>query len=294
MRVTETLAEVARELAGAGVEGARVEAELLVASVLGLLDAPRSAFYAEAARALSAAEARTLAALLLRRRAGEPVQYLVGRAWFRELSLVVGRGVLIPRPETEGLAGEVIAWLARVPTGTPTVLDLGTGTGCIALAVAAECPRARVVGSELSLAALAYARRNRTRVERSHPGAAERVRWLAADGFSAFRPGPRFDVVVSNPPYVSEADRARLPREVREHEPAAALFGGTDGLAVLAAIVERAGAFLRPGGLLALEVGDGQADNVAARIAAGCTFGPARVAPDLAGTPRVVTAERRG
>jgi release factor glutamine methyltransferase len=297
MRVAETLAGAARELAAAGVESHRVEAEWLVASVLGLIDAPRSALFQDPDRALSIAQARTLAALLLRRMAGEPVQYLVGRAWFRELSLDVGRGVLIPRPETEVLAGEVIAWLgARAGAGrgaAPRVFDLGTGSGCIALAVAAECPAARVLGSDLSLAALRYARRNRTRVEGSHPGTAARVAWLAADGFAAFRDAPCFDAVVSNPPYVGEGELPTLQREVREHEPAAALVAGRGGLAILEAVVERAGVFLRPGGLLALEVGDGQADNVAARIAACPLFGPARVTRDLAGTPRVVMAELR-
>ena len=296
MRVGETLAEAARELAAGGVESARVEAEWLVASVLGLLDAPRAALFQARERELSTAQARTLAVLLLRRLAGEPVQYLVGRAWFRELALEVGRGVLIPRPETEVLAGEVLAWLAAPGGGgraaAPRVFDLGTGSGCIALAVAAECPRARVVGGELSPAALRYARRNRARVEAVHPGTAARVAWLAADGFAALRPGPVFDAVVSNPPYVDDADLPGLQREVRDHEPAAALAGGRGGLAVLAAVVDGAAAFLRPGGLLALEVGATQADNVAARIAAAGAYGPARTVADLAGRPRVVTAER--
>jgi release factor glutamine methyltransferase len=301
MRVGKVLAGAARELAAAGVESPRPEAELLVASVLGLIEEPRAALYRDPGREVGTAQARTLAALVLRRLAGEPVQYVVGRAWFRDLTLEVGRGVLIPRPETEVLAGEAIAWLGRTGRGGagpssgagPVVLDLGTGSGCIALAMAVECPGARLIGSELSLASLRYAVRNRARTEVRHPGTAPRVSYLAADGFTALRPGPLFDVVVGNPPYVAEGELAALPREVREHEPAAALVAGHDGLAALVGIVERAPAYLRPGGLLALEVGEGQADNVAARCARHGEYRPARIVRDLAGRARVVTAERR-
>jgi release factor glutamine methyltransferase len=309
MKLGETLAGVARELAGGGVESPRVEAEILLASVLGALDAPRASLFAEAERELSSAQARTLAALVLTRLSGVPVQYVVGRAWFRDLTLEVGRGVLVPRPETEILAGEVIAWLGRRSAArgsdarrgpdsargpdSPLVLDLGTGSGAIALAVAAEFSPARVVASDLSPAALAYARRNRERVERSFPGTAARVLPVAGDGLAPFRPGPSFDAVVSNPPYVSAADFPALQREVREHEPEMALVAERGGLAALEAIVERAPEILRPGGLLALEVGEGQSDNVAARIAARGAYVPARVVLDLAGRPRVVMAERQ-
>ena len=278
---------MAGELGRAGIESTRAEAEILVSAVLGLLDEPRVALLAAGDRELSTAQARTLASLLLRRISGEPVQYVVRRAWFRDLVLEVGPGVLIPRPETEHLAGEVIAWIGG---RAAHVLDVGTGSGAIALAVAAESPSARVVGADISPEALRIARRNRDRVEAKYPGTASRVALVAGDGFGTLR--GVFDVVVSNPPYVSEADAASLPREVRDHEPAVALFAPDRGLSVIDRLVREAPAHLVPGGLLALEVGDGQAGEVRERIAAAKSYREARVVRDLAGRERVVLAER--
>lgn len=290
----ETLAGVARELAAQGVASPLAEAEILLAGVFGLLDAPRAALHREPERELSTAEARTLASLILRRGTGVPVQYLVRRAWFRDLTLEVGPGVLVPRPETEVLAGEVLAWLTERlrERSSPLVLDLGTGSGCIALAIVTEHPGARVVASDLSLDALRFARANRARAEREFPGVTERVSLVAADGLRAFRAQPIFDVIVSNPPYVGESERESLPREVRDHEPAVALFAGPSGISVIEWIVRDAPACLRPGGLLAIEVSETQADNVIARISSRGAYGPARAVKDLAGKPRVVLAER--
>ena len=289
MNARDTLTGVAGELGRAGVDAPDVEAEILVSAVLGLLDAPRLELVRAGDRELSTAQARTLATLILRRISGEPVQYVVRRAWFRDLTLEVGPGVLIPRPETEVLAGEVIAWLAH-RTGRAQVLDVGTGSGAIALAVAAECQAARVVGTDVSPDALKIARRNRDRVEASFPGTAGRVALVCADGFGTLR--ARFEVVVSNPPYVSEANAATLPREVRGHEPAVALFAADRGLSVLERLIREAPHHLSPGGLLALEVGDGQAGTVHERIAALEAYRDARVVKDLAGRERVVLAER--
>jgi release factor glutamine methyltransferase len=227
--------------------------------------------------------------LILRRISGEPVQYVVRRAWFRDLILEVGPGVLIPRPETEGLAGEVITWLEG-RSGPAQVLDVGTGSGAIALAVAAERPGAQVVGADISPQALQFARRNRARVEARSPGTASRVALVAADGFGAFRGG--FDVVVSNPPYISEADAGTLPQEVRGHEPPVALFAADRGLSMIERLIREAPDHLAPGGLLALEVGDGQAPDVRERVASAGAYDDARVVKDLAGRERVVLAER--
>jgi release factor glutamine methyltransferase len=204
---------------------------------------------------LNTAQARTLASLVLRRISGEPVQYIVRRAWFRDLVLEVGPGVLIQRPETEVLAGEVIAWVGERPA---RVLDVGTGSGCIALAIAAECAAASVIALDVSPEALRYAEANRARVEEQFPGTAARVQILEGEGMTSLFASDRFDVVVSNPPYVSESDAAGLPRDVRDHEPPIALFAPRDGLAMLEEIVAESPEKLRPGGLLALEVGDGQ------------------------------------
>lgn len=274
---------MAGELGRSGVEAKQIEAEILVSAVLGLLDEPRVALLQAGDRELSTAQARTLASLILRRISGEPIQYVVRRAWFRDLVLEVGPGVLIPRPETEHLAGEVIAWIGG---RSAHVLDVGTGSGAIALAIAAESPRARVVGTDVSPEALRFARRNRER----YPGAASRVALVAGDGFGALRGA--FDVVVSNPPYVSDADRATLPKEVRDHEPSVALFAPDRGFSVLDRLIRDAPVHLAPGGLLALEVGDGQAGEVRERIASAKSYREARVVRDLAGRERVVLAER--
>jgi release factor glutamine methyltransferase len=294
VRLRETLRGVERELEEAGVETPKPEAELLLAAVTGLIDAPRNVLYRNADLELTPDQARTLVGLVLRRTAGEPVQYLIGRAWFRDLSLEVGPGVLIPRPETELLAGEVLTWIDDRRPGDPAVrvLDVGTGSGCLALAVAAESPRARVVATDFSMDALAYARRNRERLAGNASPAGDHVDFVASDLFSALRPESHFDVIMSNPPYVDRSETDILPREVRDHEPEAALFSPGSGLVTLFAILEGASQFLFPGGLLALEIGEGQSDNVRGQIEKTGSYEPARTVSDLAGRTRLVLAER--
>ena len=307
MKVREILAGLIVELREAGVESARAEAEILLAAVLDLLDEPRPALYAAGERELTSAEARTLAGLALRRSSGEPSQYLVGRAWFRELTLAVGPGVLIPRPETEQLVEQILEWLGARPSGAEVrpavsdparVLDVGTGSGCIALSIALEAKGTQVVGVESSKIALRWAERNLERLRATDPEAAGRVRLLQSDLFSGLTEEPPFDVVVSNPPYVGREEAERLPREVLDHEPPEALFAPGRSTSVLEAIVDNAMQFLVPGGLLALEIGETQADNVAGRIRAAVSEGhPVYAAPrvleDLSGRPRLVLAERR-
>lgn len=296
MKVREVLSGLIVELREAGVESARAEAEILLAAVLDLLEAPRSALYAAGERELTSAQTRTLAGLALRRGSGEPSQYLVGRAWFRELTLAVGPGVLIPRPETEQLVERVLEWLAV--RGPARVLDVGTGSGCIALSLAFECAAVQVLGVDTSRAALRWADRNLERLRAVHPEAAGRVRFRSSDLFHGVSDEPPFDAVVSNPPYVGRDEAEKLPREVRDHEPPEALFALGGATSVLDAIVDEAAQFLVPGGLLALEIGETHADNVAGRIRAAVSGGhPVYAAPrvleDLSGRPRLVLAERR-
>jgi release factor glutamine methyltransferase len=290
LKARDALAGVSQELSRSGIDSHRIQAEILVSAVLGILDEPRVELLRAGARELSTAQARTLAALVLRRLSGEPVQYIVRRAWFRDLVLEVGPGVLVPRPETEVLTGEVIAHIGERPS---RVVDVGTGSGCIALAIAAECPNATVVALDVSPEALRYAEINRERVEAQFPGTKARVQVLEGEGLASLFATDRFDVIVSNPPYVSEADKATLPRDVRDHEPHLALFASKNGLAMLEEIVKEAPERLVSGGLLALEVGDGQAETVAAKIAQTGAFDDPRIVPDLAGRSRVVLAERR-
>src|SRR5690606_31703477 len=197
---------------------------------------------------------------IARRLAGEPVQYITGEAAFREIELRVDRRVLIPRPETEVLVGEVLKWAgarAEAARRRLTAADIGTGSGAIALSLLKEGPFERVVATDVSAEALELAGENAARL------GLEAGLELRQGALLAPLRAERFDVVVSNPPYVADADRGALPPDVRDWEPAGALFAGPTGLEVLAALVEGAPRHIEPGGLLALEVGAGQAAEVA-------------------------------
>ncbi len=288
-----TLARVAADhMRERGIENARLESELLLAAVLGV---GRLDLYLQHDRPLSGAEVDRFRELVRRRLRREPLQYIVGEAHFRELVLRVDPRVLIPRPETELLVGEVLSWArGRVQAGGDTseglaAVDIGTGSGAIALSLAREGPFGRVVATDLSADALVVAAEN---AERS--GLAERVEFREGALWAPLGGDELFDVVVSNPPYIAEAERGELQPEVRDWEPGAALFAAGEGLAVLAELVDGAPAHLRPGGLLALEVGADQAAAVAARIEGAGSYDTARIVRDLAGRERIVLAELAG
>jgi release factor glutamine methyltransferase len=285
-----TLAQIAADhMRERGLENARLESELLLASVLGIR---RLDLYLQYERPLTDQEVDRFRELVRRRLRREPLQYIVGEAHFRELVLRVDARVLIPRPETGMLVGEVLAWArARAEAGGETAeglaaVDIGTGSGAIALSLAREGPFGHIVATDLSADALVVAAEN---AERS--GLADRVEFREGALWTPLGEDERFDVVVSNPPYIAESERAELEPEVREWEPESALFAADAGLEVLAALVAGASAHLRPGGLLALEVGADQAAEVAARIEGTGAFGGARIVRDLAGRERIVLAE---
>ena len=261
-------------------ENPRLNAELLLAGALGL---KRLDLYLQYDRPLRTEELAEFKSRLRRRLRREPLQYIEGSAAFRELQLRVDRRVLIPRPETETLVGEVLAW-AEGRAGLEA-LDVGTGSGAIALSLAAEGPFSRVVATDVSEAALELARENHRALL---PNAT--VEFRLGNGYAPVE-GECFDVVISNPPYIAAAERELLASEVREWEPAEALFAGSEGLEVLEALIAGAADHLRPGGLFAVEVGLGQADRVADRIRRDRRLGEPRVRPDLAGRPRIVSAE---
>lgn len=266
-----------------GVAEGRLDAEHLLAHVLG---ATRLQLYLEYDRPLTPEELAAFRPLLLRRAAREPLQYILGRTAFRELELVTDRRVLIPRPETEELVGLV---LERTGGGAGlAALDVGTGSGCIALSLLVEGAFQRVVATDVSDAALEVARLN----ARSVPGG-ERLDLRKG---SLFEPvaGERFDVVVSNPPYVDPAEGPGLQPEVRDWEPEAALFAPGRGMAVLRALVEAAPRHLTPGGLLALEVGADQGETAAGAMGATGAFQPPELVRDLAGRQRFVLARLAG
>ena len=272
-----------------GVESPRLDAEHILAHVLGV---GRLAMYLQHERPLTTAELDAFRPLLKRRAKREPLQYVLGRQSFRSLELEVCPGVLVPRPETESLVEEVLLWAkARVPEGSAlTGLDIGTGSGAIALALSAEGPFQRFVATDVSAAALDVATRNRDAL-----GLGDRVEMRRGAAYEPLVPSERFDVIVSNPPYVAESDRSALSPEIVDWEPAEALFGGADGLEVIREIVRGAPAALAPRGLLALEVGLGQAATVAALMESE-GLQEIRVRKDLAGRARVVMAgaERTG
>jgi release factor glutamine methyltransferase len=223
-----------------------------------------------------------------------PRQYVEGVAGFRLLDLAVDPRVLIPRPETEGLVELVLDWVAKRwgahQTGSEkreagSALEIGTGSGCIALSLATEGRFARIVATDVSPAALEVARANIAAVA---PGLVPELRLG-----SLFEPvaGERFDVVVSNPPYIAEPEYADLEANVRDFEPRLALVSGTDGLKHTRAILERAGDHLRPGGLVALEI-DSRRGEVSAEIARDCGLGDVRVRRDVFGRPRFLLARK--
>lgn len=250
------------------------EALLLLARTLGLGEAQ---VLARGHQEVSEPDRRRFETLLERRVAGEPYAYLFGEREFYGRSFRVDRRVLIPRPETEHLVETV---LAMTLPPRPLILDVGTGSGCLAVTLALELPAARVVASDISLGALALALANARRL-----GAGDRVHGLCMDLAAGLRPG-LFDLVVSNPPYVDPADASGLSTEVRDHEPATALFAEDNGLATILRLLDVA-RNLRPGCPLVLEIGAGQLDAVraAARVR---QLEVLQVVADYAGIPRTV------
>ncbi len=278
--VAALVAEGATQLTAASGADARREAAALWAGVTGRASA--GAAWLERERPARAADAAAFARAVERRLAGEPLAYVIGRAGFRTLELHVDRRVLIPRPETEGLVERVLGFAER-EARWGRVADIGTGSGCIALSLAAEGRFREIVATDRSPDALAVARAN-----------------AAALGFSdrvAFREGDLlepiaergFDVIVSNPPYVTEAEYAALDPGVRDFEPRLALVAGAEGLAATFALLDGAGALLADGGLLAIEVDSDRAMRGLAHASTGA-WAEVRIEHDLFGRPRYLLA----
>jgi release factor glutamine methyltransferase len=269
----QALSGATAQLAAGGCDTPRLDAELLLAHVLGV---SRERLYAGDDLGLDGAAQRALHESVRRRAsAREPVAYITGRRAFRHLNLAVDRRALIPRPETELLVEAALA----LPAGA-RVLDVGTGCGAVALALAQERPDLSVTASDISREALALARENARRLGLE-------VRFVQSDLLGGLR--DEFDALVANLPYVAETQRATLAPEITRHEPPAALFGGEDGLAKIAALAAQLPRFARLA-LVGLEVGAGQAETVA-ELVRGAGFARARIEADLAGINRVVIGE---
>lgn len=271
-------------LAARGAESPRLDAEVLLAHVRGC---PRIALYTAFDTPVAEADRGRFRELVKRRGAGEPVAYLVGSREFFSLPFAVDRAVLVPRPETEGLVVRVLD-LCRA-AATPRIVDVGTGSGAIVVALAKHLPRATFAATDVSAEALAVARANAVR-----HGVAERISFLQCDLLADAAAAGPWDVIVSNPPYVREDEFAALPRDVRDHEPRGALVAGPTGVEVVVRLAAAAAAALAPGGWLVVEIGPAVAEAAEAAIAACPALEPGPTLKDLAGLPRIVQARRRG
>jgi release factor glutamine methyltransferase len=276
----DALAALRRAFAAAGLDEPALDARILLTEAAGL---SAHELLARPEAPLDDAAAARLSAFAARRLAREPVWRILGQAEFWGLPFRLSPETLAPRPDTETL---VETALALAPRPDPAILDLGTGTGCVLVALLSERPTAWGLGVDRAEGACRTARDN----ARAN-GVGARAAFLVGDWTAALAPGARFDLVVSNPPYIPHADIAGLAEEVRAHDPARALDGGADGLEAYRAILARGTDLLAEDGVLAVEVGIGQARDVA-RIGEGEGLAPVRVARDLAGMARVVAFVR--
>jgi release factor glutamine methyltransferase len=279
-----TIAECRRgwtaEFRGRGIDSPELDARVLIGHALGL---DHAALAARADQPLSAERLAAIAALARRRLAHEPVARITGTKEFWSLPLRVGEATLVPRPETETVVAAALRALdAKGPRSRPwRIADIGTGSGAIALALLSELPKAFAVGTDISPAALAVARGNARSLD------LDRASYVLCDMASALR-GP-FDLIVANPPYIPTGDLDRLAPEVRLFDPQLALDGGPDGLRCYRALAEAAAALLARDGSLVVELGQDQAEPVAALMTAA-GLAPLAPQPDLNGTPRALVA----
>jgi release factor glutamine methyltransferase len=279
MQLRSTLNAAIERLKAADVGSPRLNAEVLLMFVLG---ANRAHLYGHPERELTADELERYDEALAERTRGKPSQYITGHQEFWGLDFVVTPAVLIPRPETEHVV-ETVLELAR-GVERPRLIDVGTGSGCIALALAHELPQAEVHACDISSEALEVARANAVRLE-----LASRVTFHSSDLLSALPVEPAFDFVVSNPPYVGESEPEKVQREVREFEPKVAVFAGEKGLEVYERLIPQARAVLKPGGWLVVEIGY-SIENAVRGLLKG--WSEIRVTNDLQGIPRVVAARK--
>ena len=277
-KLLDILAETSRFFDSRGLENGRLQAELMLSAVL---DVKRLDLYLQFERPLHTDEVDRYRDYVRQRLQRIPVQYIIGIAAFRNLELSVTPDVLIPRPETEVLVDVALEYLPE----DGRALDLCCGSGAIALSLAGEAAMAQVVATDISAAALKVAKANG-----ESNGLAGRVEWFCGDLFIPLEGTEPFDIVVANPPYVRHDDLTDLQPEVRDHEPHLALDGGEDGLNCYRRIAQQAPAFIRPGGYLLLEVGDGQSAAVEALLAQVGCFSEVQSKPDLNNVLRFVVA----
>jgi release factor glutamine methyltransferase len=284
MTVLEVIQRSTEFLRGKGVENPRLQIELMLAHVLAM---PRLKLYLNFDRALTDAELTQLRDMTRRRAAREPLQYILGSTSFCGLEIKCAPAALIPRPETEILAERAWKFLSTLNPPPSTTLDLGTGTGCLAIAIAANAPQTGVVTVDVSPDALALALEN---VAAHQLG--DRVELRHGDTFDALREDETFDLIVSNPPYIPDAEVAELQPEVRDFEPRLALAGGMDGLDFFRRIAATAPRFLKPHGALMVEFSDGQ-ETALKNLFEGEKWIVAEIVEDYSPRPRILIARRQ-
>ncbi len=282
MQLRQALNSGIEKLEAACVGSPRMNAEVLLMFVLAC---DRAYLYAHPERELTAEETARYEEALLERSRGKPSQYITGHQEFWGLDLIVSPAVLIPRPETEHVIETVLELVREIgPSAALRMVDVGTGSGCIALALARELPGAEVHALDISSAALEIARANASRLELT-----ERIVFQESDLLEALPPEAALDFVVSNPPYVGEAEPEKVQREVREFEPRVAVFAGEKGLEAYQRLIPQARQRLKPGGWLVVEIGYSLEDAVRALLAG---WSDIRVTRDLQGIPRVVAGRK--
>jgi release factor glutamine methyltransferase len=280
LNVLEVVKKTSEFFAAKGIESPRLNAELLVGHALGLA---RMRLYLEFERPVSEPELATIRELVRRRGRREPLQYVIGSVEFSGLRLKADSRALIPRPETELLIETVVS---RFPVPPARILDLGTGSGAIALALAKAFPQAAVCAVDASAPALSLAAENAAAT-----GLSGRVQFTQSSWFAALEGGTLFDLIISNPPYLSQAEVAEAAPEVRDHEPAGALASGSDGFADIGEIIARSPGFLSAGGLLAVETGIGHHAR-ASECATAAGYSRTESVQDLTGRDRIFLAWR--
>jgi release factor glutamine methyltransferase len=294
MNIRTALKQGLAQLRAARVPSHTLAAELLLLHALGR---DRTWIYAHPEEEIPSADVRRFLDLVARRSSGEPTQHLTGRQEFWGLEFEVTPDVLIPRPETEHVIEITLDRLAvrelragRKQTFSGEglqIADIGTGSGCIAIALAKELPGAKICATDISGAALTVARRNATR-----HSVADRIDFLESNLLSGISTSPHsFDLIASNPPYIGRRETATLMREVRDHEPEVALYGGEEGYELYASLIAQAAAHLKPSGILVLELGHDSLPAVQPLLDTP-TWSNVGVTNDLAGIPRVIAAER--
>ena len=284
--ISQAITEGSRRLHAAGTDQDLLTAGLLLRHVMGV---DRTHLLTRSDEQIDEAHYRAYLTLIERRAAGEPAQYLTGRQEFYGLEFIVTPNVLIPRPETEFLIERVLRLVEETRQESPLIVDVGTGSGCIAVTLAMQLPLARLIATDAFRGALDVARTNADR-----HGVRARIEFLEGDLLAALAERALedgVDVLASNPPYVNEESRESLQREVRDWEPHAALFGGVDGLDFYRRLIAESPRYLKPGGFVVLEIGFSQVDPIF-EVVKGSALELVDITPDLQGIPRTLCLRR--